>query len=203
MHILGSHGYSIIDEPLIEISPRKFTAPNAEWLFFSSANGVKHYFDQEDLNEGQKIAAVGHGTAKAIETAGYTCTFVGEGPTIPQIAADFYSSFKPESVCFPCSSISVRSVQSALENYCQCIDVVVYDTLKKNDFKLKQKPSVALITSPSNAEVAANLALFDIPVVAIGTTTYNALKQLGFRSIMHASQPNEEMLLKAVIELNL
>lgn len=178
-------------------------APNASWLFFSSANGVKHYFAQEQLKPEQKIAVIGLGTAKAVESMGYSCTFIGEGPSISQIAANFYAKHNPSKVCFPCSSISVRSIQQALDSYCQCDDVVVYETIKKSNFKLSQKPSVALITSPSNAEVAATLDLFDTPMVAIGTTTYNALKKYGFRFIMHASEPNEEMLLKAVVELNL
>ena len=145
---LEKHGFNIVDESLITITGCSFVPVTADWLFFSSANGVKHYFSQEKLLPKQRIAAIGSGTAKAVLDCGYECDFIGNEATTREVALRFYDTYTPESVCFPCSSISMRTAQQALEHLCTCTDIVVYETKAKEWAVLTGNPSLLVVTSP-------------------------------------------------------
>lgn len=203
MRLLEKYGFNIVDESLITITGCSFVPVKADWLFFSSANGVKHYFFREKLLPKQRIAAIGSGTAKAVHDCGYKCDFIGNETTTREVALRFYDTYTPKSICFPCSSISMLSVQVALEHLCTCINIVVYETKAKEIKELNTNASLLIVTSPSNAEALSQLNVLEKPTIAIGPTTYNALQKLGFKQLYQAAEPTEEMLVNTVLSLNL
>ena len=90
---LEAHNYVINSESFIEFSPLDFQYPDhADWLFFSSKNGVKYFFNSEipQFRDATiHFAAINQGTAQALYELGLKVDFVGSGSNLQRIANDF------------------------------------------------------------------------------------------------------------------
>lgn len=99
--IINNNGVPIT-APLLKIAP--FYDENSEsiltslndfdWLFFTSVNGVNHFFKQvvnTDLLHNCKIAVVGHKTAEALHQYGFSAQFMPTTYNAETMAAEFLS----------------------------------------------------------------------------------------------------------------
>lgn len=184
---LEANGYKVFCKSLIETTPmllKKF--PKTDWIFFTSKNAVKHFFDQQpDLN-GEKIGAISHATADEIRKYGKIPEFVG-GNNVKVTAKKFSEIVAGKKVLFPQAKKSLRTIQKQLRKE-QVVDLPVYETVKKSgDRGQIPKADIFVFTSPSNVE-----AFFEknkIPsgkykrVIAMGKTTAKAIKKLGIKKV--------------------
>jgi len=145
-------------------------------VFFSSSNAVKAFFNQEEVKENIKYAAIGNETAKTL-TEFVKPNFIGEGQT-ENVGAQFNSVLeKSDTVLFPISDKSNRTIQNTLDTS-QIEEVVVYET-KESPTNVEDCDAY-VFTSPSN--VNAFFKVNELPdvakVIAIGKATQQALLNL-------------------------
>ena len=148
-----------------------------DWVFFSSRNAVDAFFSRHAIVPGQKVAAIGPGTARKIKRY---CTpdFVGKGTETDQTAYDFASHVGNASVLFAVGNRSRRTVQSALSAG-QVTEVTMYETVHVP--KAVGTPEIAVFTSPSNVEAFAEANAFTpgMKAIAAGRATAQALQSKG------------------------
>ena len=200
---LNSMGYEVLNESLIKISQIRFThTPVTKWIFFSSKNSIRYFFAQNpELPVGVKFAVMSPVSADYLSEFGKTVHFVGEGVDVTQIAKKFADFIQDDTVLFPQAIDSLQTIQRQLSFTNICHNLFVYKTTRRIDFEIP--PCELLVfTSPSNAQ-----AYFekykpsqDQKFVAIGSTTYNQLKNYGVKNIGLPNSFDEIGLLNTVIE---
>jgi uroporphyrinogen-III synthase len=138
----------IIAQSLIETTPISYdrNIPQTDWIFFSSSNAARHFFNQHPVIGKQKIGAIGVATAKAIEKY-RSVDFVGDAIDIADSAYRFAEAIGSGTVLFPGAAESLRHVQSALPAE-QIVDWPVYSTHEKTT---PAPPcDIHVFSSPSN-----------------------------------------------------
>ena len=200
---LNTMGYEVINESLIKISQIRFThTPSTQWIFFSSRNAIKYFFAQNpEVNPNVKYGVMSTVSAEYLSEFGNKADFVGEGVDVTQIAKDFAEFIKDDTVLFPQAIDSLQTIQKQLSFTNICHNLFVYKTSQRIDFEI---PTVDLLvfTSPSN--VKAYFEKYKLlkgqKVVAIGSTTYNQLKNYGIKTIGLPKSFNEMGLLDAILK---
>lgn len=207
MQVLESDGHQVTGQSLVDFQAVTFhECPQVDWVFFSSPRAV-HFFleglknDATTLPEDVRLAALGEGTARALEEEGQEVSFTGNGDPVVT-AGQFLTVAEGLRVLFPRARISKRSVQETLKGHLQVFEVVVYDNVPSGDVPAEDF-DILVFTSPLNAQ-----AFFAVKgqqagqrVVAIGKTTAWALAALGIEGVAVAARPSEEELASSVLRL--
>lgn len=178
--VLSDNGFTVKGRSLIDITPIPYKElPSAQWIFFSSKHAVKHFFDQKPKVDGMKLAAVGKGTSDMLRRYNKKADFIGYSTDTRMTAKQFAATVGSSKVLFPQAKGSMRSIQQQLRPG-QVIDLVVYETLKKNETPVN-RADIVVFTSPSNVEAFFEKNQFssDQKAVAMGDATGNALKNFG------------------------
>ncbi|HNE50150.1 MAG: hydroxymethylbilane synthase [Chitinophagales bacterium] len=191
LRALRAHQYQVNYSSLIEFSAIDFEPiTNADWIFFSSKNGVKFYFNKvKKIPKGTKLAAVNQGTAQALLELGGQVDFVGSGGDIFQIAKAF-DEVAYGKIIFPQAKKSLQSIQKGLTQNKDVHTLVVYDNQPKKEVALR-KEAILVFTSPINAEAyfASHEVLPMQKIISIGNSTTKKLKELAIEGIHTAFEP--------------
>jgi uroporphyrinogen-III synthase len=191
----------IEDYSLVEFKSQPFELPKEyDWLFFYSRTGVIYFFRQiHKFLSSTKIAALGPGTAEAIEKIfGIVPDFVGNG--IPdETAKQFSEKASGQKVVFIRAEESRKSVQKILQNQVIASDVIAYKNSAKGLVD-KIEADILVFTSPLNAKAYFSKYTLESfqKVIAIGQTTAEALNALGIDKPVISEQPAEESLAELV-----
>lgn len=201
---LRNNGFEVFGISFLKFEPVHFEhIPTTDWIFFYSKHAFQYFLlhplAKECLNN-CKIAAVGSGTAKVIEDAGFVLKFVGQG-TPKEVADAFLKVVKSDSVLFPHALYSQNSILRLIENEVPCHDIIVY----KNDLDaelINFVPDIIVFTSPRNLEsfLIKNYVSSKQKIISIGPTTSAALKQVGIIQFQQAGDSSEASLMKSIIE---
>ncbi len=198
---LKANGCSVFSESLIKVNRigiDKFESCN--WVFFSSKNAVKHFFDQNPiLQAGAKFAAIGKGTAKAVISYGKELGFVGNGNDTKNIASKFNSKLNGESVLFPMANKGLRTIQKELSDKNKSIDLPVYEVLERQEINIPET-DIVVLTSPSNARAYFKNRKVkpSQKLIAIGKSTLEEIHNLGFPNPVLSNSFDETGLLESV-----
>lgn len=189
------HGLALIDTQ--RIIAKKI--PQADWIFFSSKNGVKHFLAQTKIEPGQKLAAVGKGTSDELRKHNLRADFIGGTADTRIIAKQFGAIAGRSIVLFPQAKGSMKTVQQQLP-LAKVIDLTVYETLSR---PAKDIPAcdVMVFTSPSNVEAffASNKISKTQKVVAMGHATGSTLKEKGIVSFVTPGTFDDAGLVRVVM----
>lgn len=198
---LTAQGHQLVAESLIEFELIPFNYfPPCHWIFFYSQKGVHYFFEMADplRYTMSKFAVMGNGTAKALIEQGIVPDFIGNGNPI-HTAECFEEEAFEQRVLFPQAKNSQKSVEKLLSNQIQIIDLAVYDNTPKKDIDIPFC-EILVFTSPINAQ--AYFSKYELQegqkIIAIGETTAQAVKNLGFLKYVTASSPSEKSLLIAI-----
>ncbi len=200
--MLTANGFEVFGESLVDFALSPFAVlPPADWLFFYSKNGVRYFFQQISPEKiaGIKLAAIGPGTASAIEAAIRPPDFTGDGDP-ETTAALFLKTAAGRRVLFPRARESRQSIQKLLSPHLTVLDLVVYKNSPRRDLDLPEFDVLAF-TSPMNARAyfAKKRWNKNQKVAAIGRTTKKALMKLGIDEVLLAENPSEESLAAVVL----
>lgn len=202
---LEKAGWEVHGQSLIRFEPLAFgQLPAADWIFFYSKRAVAYFFQQlpdTDITQRAKVAAIGPGTAAALQQQGVNPSYVGNG--IPEeVAQAFAAKAKGQRVLFPQARRSRQSVQKALGKQVQAQTLIIYDNKPLQDVPFS-RAQVLVFTSPLSAEayLSRHSLLQGQRVVAIGQPTAEALKPQGVNP-KRADMPTEEALAKAVLNFS-
>jgi len=201
--MLIASGFEVHGESLVKFSAVPVGAlPPADWLFFYSKTGVHFFFQQISPAKiaGSKLAAIGPGTAAALESACRPPDFTGSGDP-GQTASAFLQTAKGQRVLFCRAKESRKSVQTLLGPYLAALDLVVYENTPRREFVLPDF-DVLVFTSPMNVQAYFSGKRWreNQMVAAIGETTAKALAEVGAGPVLVAEDPSEEGLAAAVLK---
>jgi len=188
--VLSASGYKVSGKALIEMKPIPFgLIGKTDWIFFSSKHAVKFFFEQKPSIGNQKIGCIGRATADSIRKYGKRADFIGYSTDTKLTGKQFASQVGSGSVLFPMAKGSLRSIQNGFIKQNQVIDLVVYETIKKNDEPVPFN-EIIVFTSPSNVDAyfEKNKFISGQKAVAMGEATANELKKYG---INHPAQPDD------------
>ena len=175
---LNSSNYSAHCQSLITVIFLSFHIKKEfDWVFFSSSNGARSFF-QQATNVNAKYAAIGPATASAVP---FECDFVGEGTNTEEIARMFFHLVGNERVLFPSAEDSLNSTANLFD----LEQIEIISTYKKERIAIRlPEARLYLFSSPSNVYAAQQMNdLVGMNCVAYGAATASALKAAGVRNI--------------------
>ncbi len=209
--ILRAHGLGVFGQSFVMLSALPFSKiPACDWLFFSSQNAVRFFFQNV---EKQKLeipeahwAALGVSTARVLESFTGRVDFVGTGE--PKGTAQLFrrhcARLKTDvgPIIFPAARRSRQSVMTLLNLDFHCTHFEIYDNQPVANPHPRTEHILAF-TSPMNADAyfSHHLLLPHQRVVAIGGTTDRTLQHLGIAEVTIAAEPTERGLAEAVLTL--
>lgn len=184
---------SQVERSIIPI-PNKL--PEFDWLFFSSPFAVGAFFEQNPDLGNTRIAALGKGTAEAIEKY-HSVDFVGQSSNTDIVAQSFKKLIGEDIVLFPSPEKGMRKVQNALLPE-QVREVICYSTSPSP--KKIDEADVYLFSSPSNVKAFAKLNHFPNKAVyyAFGKSSAAALEESGVKNIELTRTYDEKVLIQAI-----
>ncbi len=174
--------------PLISQSPINFYFfPNTAWIFFSSKNAIKYFF-----NHSPKIHASTQLGVLSAESALYLqkefnlkANFIGSGNDVAKIGRKFKTILNNQSVLFPQAQNSLKTIQNQLLNNTKQYNLIVY---KSQTIKWLQIPNadIIILTSPLNVKsyFEQKPCTFNKTYIAIGLSTKEALEQKHIKNIL-------------------
>jgi hydroxymethylbilane synthase len=177
--VLTKKGFAVGGRSLIEMIPVPMKHfDETDWIFFSSKHAVKFFFQQKPVLGKQKFACVGKATADALRKNGKRADFIGYSTDTKLTGKQFASVAGSGTVLFPQAKGSLRSIQNGFVKDKQVIDLIVYETLKKNEEEIPFH-EIVLFTSPSNVEAwfEKNKITSIQKIIAMGEATGSSLKK--------------------------
>lgn len=199
-NVLEANEYILEGRSLIETNSVTFNVlPDTGWIFFSSKQSVKYFFSQNPILGNQKFACVGKATSEALRGYNKRAEFIGASTDTKMIGKQFAAKVGADKVLFPQAKGSLRSVQQQFVKPDQVVDLVVYETIKKNS---GQTPAAQILvfTSPSNVD--AWFEVFKINktqhVIAMGDATEHTLRKYGVIMISKTDSFDEAGLARAI-----
>ncbi len=178
---------TLIDEPLIEINPVRYSyTPQTKWIFFSSKNSITYFFAQNPiLPANVNYGVVSIVSANYLLTFGKEANFIGQGNNMLQIAKDFKEALKNDTVLFPQAIDSLQTIQKQLSFTNTCYNLYVYKTSIKSDFTIPYT-DILIFTSPSNVLSYCNKYKIDSRqlVIAMGDATKYKLTEYGIFNVL-------------------
>ncbi len=176
-----------------------FFLKNADWIFFSSRNGVDYFFALNPvLPKKVKFGVAGRGSEDSLRKYGHVADFVGEGGEILQVAKDFASVSEGQTIVFPRAQDSLLTMQKYLTADTKIIDLPIYETVIEDNV-IATTAELLVFTSPSNVDAyfADNLLEPDQKIMAIGDSTGKKFDDMGVTYFLPYS-PDEVGLAEAV-----
>lgn len=206
---LHKHNISIESRSLIEIKPvlenvDAISLHDIDWIFFSSRNGIEHFFKLNPvLNENTKFAVVGRGSEETLKKYA-KASFNGEehGIDMVQVGKEFAKIAQGKKVLFPSAVGSLQTIKKQLTESTQVVDMPIYETVPI-DNPIKSEAEVLIFTSPSNAKsyFSKHALNAEQNIISIGYSTGAVLKELGISYVLPYS-PDEIGLAEAVFGLD-
>lgn len=198
-----SDNYTIIDLPLINIVKIPFSyTPQASWIFFTSKNSIKYFFEQNPTLSGDvKYGIISQASEKALNFYGKKASFIGKGIDLAKIAKDFRQILGNESVMFPQAMDSLQTIQKYLAFTNTTYNLYTYKTILKTEFELPYT-DIVVFTSPSNVKAYYSKYKLDPRqiVVAIGSSTKFKLSEYGIKDVLTPLEFDESSLCKLIKE---
>ncbi|HNS12297.1 MAG TPA: hydroxymethylbilane synthase [Bacteroidia bacterium] len=199
-NVMEANGFQLEARSLIETNSVPFgQLPDTGWIFFSSKQAVKYFFGQNPVLGDQKFACVGKSTSEALRRYNKRAEFIGASTDTKMIGKQFAAKAGASKVLFPQAKGSMRSVQQQFVKSDQIVDLVVYETIKKNSGQAPDA-QILVFTSPSNVE--AWFEVFKVQktqqVIAMGDATAHSLRKYGVIMISKTDSFDEAGLARAI-----
>jgi len=197
--LFANAGATLLQMPLIEILPKPLTKEESaafshledfQWLIFTSANGVKYFFENltVELPSSLQIGVIGNKTEKVLNDLGYSASFKNPGSTGEEFADSFAEKIKNNGkpkILLALGNLARNVIQHKLVDYATFTRIDVYETkeaesvenntiekIENNDYEM------LIFTSPSGIQQFVKLAnknlLQKIRIACIGETTAKA-----------------------------
>ena len=227
--VLKARGAKLISLPMIEITRTLLRSDEMDlmknldffdWIFFTSKNGVSHFFKHlidikgnTELPKSVKMAVIGVKTAIELDYYGYAPDFISEENTSVDLINLFYKKHHPENLKILLSlgtladnmlfdSFSLENKVYRVNVYKtvkpESVDSEILDVIKNNRYDL------IVFTSPSTFHNFCSFydvnLIGKLKMVSIGSTTTKAMKDAGLEPLLTAKKSNAEGLRDAIIE---
>ena len=193
----------MVAQSLIETTPIPFDKnfPQTDWIFFSSSNAARHFFEQQPRIQQQKIGAIGDATARTIGHY-HSVDFIGDSIDITDSSYRFAQAIGSGTVLFPGATESLKHIQAALPTE-QVIDWPVYSTREKKT----SVPTcdVYVFSSPSNVRSffnsEKNALSKQLMCAAFGEATREELEKHGVDHVRIPASLEPHSIAHTIIEM--
>ncbi len=228
---LEAQGAKVIEVPAIKIVPADDYAPldaaiadiNAyKWLVFTSANGVKYFFERllhtgKDARAlfGVKLAAIGSATAKALADHGLTADLIPSAYKAEELAEALVDKITAgDKILIARAKVAREVLPESLRKIGADVNVVTaYQTVADCDNKEELLEALgsgaaSIVTFTSSSTVTNLLKVLGdkkdllnkVALAAIGPVTAETLKQHGLTPAISAAQYTIDGLMTAIQE---
>ncbi|MDQ0481409.1 uroporphyrinogen-III synthase [Guptibacillus hwajinpoensis] len=200
--LINERGGLSVEIPLISFEPRNDILKSIEvekyhWILFTSANGVRFFFQHSTLPKNSKVGAVGTKTAKVLEKYGVQIDllpedFIAEG----LVAAMSRYTFTGEKILLPRGNLGRDELPEQLSELGYDVtDLPIYNTVIPQGSgealeKVADEQALDVITFTSSSTVHHFMQLLEaknlkdrfkgITIVVIGPITAETLLSYGF-----------------------
>ncbi|WP_340114403.1 hydroxymethylbilane synthase [Maribellus mangrovi] len=227
--MLQSRGANVINCPMIVIETTELTAGDKQvlgqldrfdWLFFTSRNGVIHFFRQlMDLQGGTslpaslKIAVIGSKTAAELDYYGYAPNFTASGNTSHEFAAEFKKQVNPENkkLLLALGNLAGDALEKELTADNEIQRLEVYQTVQPEKIEEKAANLISndrydciLFTSPSTFnnfyERMESRLSAPLKMASIGPTTTKAIEAKGLAPVVTAKDSSAEGFFSSIVD---
>ena len=227
--LLKAQGATLLSLPMIEIKPASLNTEDQakmerlgsyDWLFFTSRNGVAHFFKQlidltgsSELPAALQVAVVGIKTAAELEYYGYSPAFTGKEHGSAELGAEFCMTYQPTNskILLVLGNLAEDILENMLAVGNEVERINVYETkLPKSADPMVIKQitdglyDLILFTSPSTftnfTSFVDTTLLGKLKIGSIGTTTSRAILEAGYEPLMTAKMSNTEGLTEAILQ---
>lgn len=168
--------WDLIAESMIDFSEMKFEIPEkTEIIFFSSKNGVRYFFNQNEMPKDVQTACVGKETARVLRKHNIEPAFIGENSGDPvSVGKEFLAFIGKKHVFFPTSNASLHTIANLIPA-AQKSTASIYET--KTTPKKVAEADIYVFSSPSNVQGFLEMNKIDknAKVIAWGLVTETAL----------------------------
>ena len=201
--LLHENGWEILCQSFIETKTISFEREleRYTWVFFSSRNGVRHFFSQSPLlSERVKLAAIGQSTAAELSQFG-TVVFAGNSANTSEVGHDFAKLLSSiDEVLFPIGTDSLRSVQRQLSPS-PVHDLICYETQQLSE--TVPLFDAYVFSSPSNVKsfLSKNSIAPGSKVISFGASTTKALEHLELEKVVELKDYSDESIAMAIISV--
>lgn len=203
-NVLEGNGYMVHGISFIETRKVAFTdVPQTDWIFFTSSNAVRFFFEQKpQLNSKTQFAVVGSGTEQTLKQYHKNPTFAGINNDTKVIGKKFARVVGAGTVLFPQAKGGLRTIQQQFLIQDTIVDLPVYETVKKENVTVEDT-EILVFTSPSNVESYFEKKKINTQqkVIAIGKSTEKKLKELGVTNSVLPESFDEVGLAEAVFKI--
>lgn len=197
---LHNRGIAVTAVSLIEAAAVEFNPyiPLTDWIFFSSKNGVRFFFDQPVKITTQKFGAVGEGTASMLRKH-VPVDFTGKHIDTHETAIDFKQVVKNETVLFPQARGGWRTIAGVFDPG-KITEVICYET-REVPVSVGH-PDVLVFSSPSNVDsfFRVNSIQANQKIIAFGHSTGITLQKHGISEFKIPISLSEDDLFRAIID---
>lgn len=204
-NVLEGNGYTVEGVSFIETKKVEVkNMPQTDWIFFASSNAVDHFFSQNpELKAKTKFGVIGKSTEQQLKKYDRNAAFVGSVADTKAVGKKFAKTVGEETVLFPQAKGGLRTIQQQFEDGSKLTDLVVYETVKKENPKMP-KAEILVFTSPSNVEsfFEKSKIMENQKVVAIGKSTEKKLEEHGVKNCLLPASFDEVGLAEAVFGIN-
>ncbi|HZH73046.1 MAG TPA: uroporphyrinogen-III synthase [Mariniphaga sp.] len=228
--ILTGMGARVVELPMIEIKANNLSEEGIrylkktgqfQWIIFTSANGVNHFFKKFKeitgsyyLQPAIQFAVIGSKTEQVLQEYGYKASFINPGSTAEEFAPSFKHHISKEeskpNILLPFGNLARTVIQDQLKDIATCIRINVYKTEipKQTDQEIiKQIASdhydLIIFTSPSGVrnfvKINPDLHTRKIRTACIGAITEREAHINGFETIVTAQRSTTEGLVESII----
>ncbi len=200
---LAANGFQAQGKALIEIKKIEIKKlPSCDWICFASKNAVRYFFEQVQDIGNAKLAAIGKSTADEIRKYNKRADFIGYSTDTKLTGKQFAAQIGRSTVLFPQAKESMRTMQKQITGKDQCIDLNVYETIKKGEALLGKFDRV-VFTSPSNVDAffEHNRMEPNQKVIAMGDATAASLLRHGVKRCAQPPSFNDFGLAMAVLSV--
>ncbi len=222
-------GATVLELPMIEILPSELTIQekkaisnlsNYNWIFFTSRNGVKHFFKHlidtngnTELPQNTQIAVIGKNTVEELDYYGYKPDFINQGNTSEDLLNSFLKNKNPVNLNFllALGNLASEYLEKKLSQNNKVFRVNVYKTKGADKINPSAwKPvndneyDLILFTSPSTFE---NFCRFydlsknqNLKAACIGTVTAKVLEKAGVTPLLISGKSNSHGFVASIKE---
>lgn len=180
--VLEQNGFEVLGVPFTKFEQVEFNdIPSTDWVFFSSKNCVKHFLGQQpQLHENLKIGSIGGATDAEVKRYGYRSDFIGSSTDTVQIGKDFARLVGNDSVLFPQSSSSYRTIQKQFSKQDNLHELIAYNSVENKE-AAPVDTDIVVLTSPTNAILYFRKGgkKDGVQFVAMGNSTAKTLEEYG------------------------
>jgi uroporphyrinogen-III synthase len=228
--LLSSYGAHLLEMPTIEIHPVQLSIQEEaliknmdqfQWLIFTSANGVSHFFDHlkeltgsYNLPSHTRIAVIGKKTGSKLSNYGHQPHYTNKGSTSIDFSAElkeFIGNNHPK-VLLAVGNLARETIEQNLRNIAEVYRINIYNTdmpadIPANSIKMVMEDQYDMIifTSPSSFHNFCRMAegkidMAKLRAASIGSITTEAMTSDGITPLVTADTMNSEGIVSAIVK---